>query len=139
MGLVRELFEEYARGLDVDLSFQNFRCEIESLPYEYDPILVAYEGDRAAGCVAMRKIVERICEMKRLYVRNEFRGKGIGSDLATAIISEARTRGFERMRLDTLPSMREAQQLYTSLRFREISPYRLNPIVGSRFMELVLR
>ena len=138
IAVVRELFLEYARSLAVDLSFQDFDHEVAALPGDYDPILLGLWNDSVAGCVALRAINGEICEMKRLYVRPGFRGKKIGRSLAEAVIAEARSRGFERMRLDTLPSMREAIPLYESLGFTDIAPYRFNPIEGSRFMELVI-
>ena len=138
MRLVREMLEEYGRATRVDLSFQNFDHELATLPYEYDPILIAWSDDAAAGCVALRRIDDEVCEMKRLYVRPHFRGLAAGRTLAKAIIAEAKARGFRRMRLDTLPSMREAMSLYESLGFADIAPYRFNPIEGSRFMELTL-
>lgn len=138
MRLVREMLEEYGRATNVDLSFQDFDHELATLPYEYDPILIAWSDDAAAGCVALRRIDETTCEMKRLYVRPAFRGKDIGRFLAIAIIAEAKARGFERMRLDTLPSMQRAMALYESLGFRDIAPYRFNPIQGTRYLELEL-
>ena len=136
--VVRELFLEYGRSLGVDLSFQDFDREVESLPGDYDPILLARWNDEVAGCVALRAIDSAVCEMKRLYVRPQFRGKNIGRSLAETVIAEARRRGFKRMRLDTLPTMREAMPLYESLGFVDIPPYRFNPIAGSRFLELVI-
>ncbi|MGZ5474962.1 MAG: GNAT family N-acetyltransferase [Thermoanaerobaculia bacterium] len=138
MRLVREMLEEYARATHVDLSFQNFDHELDTLPYEYDPILVAWSDEQAAGCVALRRIDDETCEMKRLYVRPGFRGKAVGRALAEAVIVEARRRSFKRMRLDTLPAMHEAMALYESLGFTDIAPYRYNPIAGSRYMELDL-
>jgi ribosomal protein S18 acetylase RimI-like enzyme len=138
MRLVREMLEEYGRATNVDLSFQNFEHELATLPYEYEPILIAYVDDVAAGCVALRRIDDLICEMKRLYVRPAFRGHALGRKLAEAIIGEARARGFARMRLDTLPSMQKAMALYESLGFVDIEPYRFNPIAGSRYLELDL-
>jgi putative acetyltransferase len=134
--LIRTLFLEYAQALGVDLSFQNFDEEIASLPGGYEPILIARWNDDPAGCVALRTLDSASCEMKRLYVRPDRRGLGVGRSLAERIIEEARSRGFKTMRLDTLPSMREAARMYEALGFRDIPPYRFNPIEGSRFMEL---
>jgi putative acetyltransferase len=152
---VSALFREYAEALGVDLSFQNFERELAELPGEYAPphgaLLLAFDeaspassvpGSPAlfavAGCVALRKIDRDICEMKRLYVRGAFRGRGMGRALALAIMDTARTTGYRAMRLDTLPQMGEAQALYSSLGFRDIPPYRFNPISGSRFLEIAL-
>ena len=140
---VRAIFEEYANWLGFDLCFQNFDRELAELPGDYAPpsgrLLLAIEGDKIAGCVALRKWGTDACEMKRLYVRDAFRGRGLGRTLATAVIDEARKIGYKRMRLDTLPSMIGANRLYESLGFVEIEPYRHNPIEGARFMELVLK
>jgi ribosomal protein S18 acetylase RimI-like enzyme len=138
VAIARELFLEYARSLGVDLSFQDFEREVATLPGDYDPILVAHWDSEPAGCVALHPMNPPVCEMKRLYVRPQFRGHRIGRTLAQRIIAEARARGFQRMRLDTLPTMREAVPLYASLGFREIEPYRFNPIAGTKFMELSL-
>ena len=136
---MRELFLEYANSLGVDLAFQDFQREVATLPGDYDPILVAHWNSEVAGCVALHALDRNVCEMKRLYVRPEFRGHAIGRTLAERIIAEAREKGFARMRLDTLPIMGEAQELYRSLGFVEIPPYRFNPIDGSKFMELDLQ
>ena len=132
--LVRELFLEYAASLRIDLSFQNFDDEMQSLESYYELILLA----GADGCVALRRIDETTCEMKRLYVRPAARGHDLGRTLAEAVILEAKQRGYARMRLDTLPTMQSAMRLYESLGFTDIAPYRFNPIAGSRFLELDL-
>ena len=136
------LFEEYVASLDFDLSFQNFTEEYANLPGSYAPpngrLLLAHYSDQATGCVALRKLADGICEMKRLYVRPQYRRLRIGKALAEAVIIEARKAGYEVMRLDTVPSMAHAQVLYELLGFRDIPPYCHNPIEGARFMELRL-
>lgn len=140
---VRSLFREYEASLDTDLCFQGFELELAGLPGDYSPpggrLFLARESEMTAGCVALRRIDDSTCEMKRLYLRPEFRGGGRGRGLAEAVISAAREIGYGAMRLDTLPSMREAQSLYRSLGFREIEPYRYNPVEGTIYMELNLR
>lgn len=139
----RELFLEYAESLGFSLCFQNFDKELAELPGDYAPpdgrlLLAEYEG-QLAGCVALHKLETKICEMKRLYLRSKFRGKGVGRVLAETIISEARTIGYQRMRLDTVePVMRDAVELYRRLGFKEIAAYRANPIEGALYMELQL-
>lgn len=140
--VVKSLFEEYAESLGFDLCFQNFEEELANLPGDYAPpegrLLLATYRDTVAGCVGLRKLSDGVCEMKRLYARPDLRGLKIGRALAEAVIEEARKIGYTRMRLDTAPSMEPARALYVSLGFKEIKPYRHNPIEGAAFMELIL-
>jgi ribosomal protein S18 acetylase RimI-like enzyme len=139
---VRKLLEEYRSSLPFDLGFQNFDEELSNLPGEYAPptggLLLATHQGQAAGCVATRRIDRGVCERKRLYVRPQFRRHGIGRALAEAVIEHAKKAGYARMRLDTAPSMDAARFLYESLGFKDIGPYRYNPIEGAVFMELAL-
>jgi len=140
----RELFKEYAGGLGIDLCFQNFEKELAGLPGDYVPpngrLLLAYDNGELVGCVALRKIGDGSCEMKRLFVRDRFRGKGIGRLLIGTIIRNAKEIGYERMLLDTLPPrMNDAIALYRSIGFKEIAAYYDNPVPGAIFMELKLR
>jgi putative acetyltransferase len=139
----RELFLEYAQSLGFSLCFQNFDQELAGLPGDYAPpegrLLLAECEGQVAACVALHKSGPGICEMKRLYLRPQFRGKGLGRALAERIIAEAREIGYERMRLDTVePVMKDAVVLYRKLGFKEIAAYRPNPIAGAMYMELEL-
>ena len=140
---IRELFLEYAQSLTFDLCFQSFDKELAGLPGDYAPpegrLLLAIFDGQTAGCVALHKIENDVCEMKRLYVRPRFRGKGMGKALAERIIHEAREIGYKKLRLDTVePVMRAAVAMYRQLGFQEIEPYRANPIEGALYMELQL-
>jgi ribosomal protein S18 acetylase RimI-like enzyme len=138
----RELFLEYQRGLGVDLCFQSFDEELASLPGRYarptGRLLLAINRESVAGVVALRALNAADCEMKRLYVRPAGRGLGVARFLATKLIDEARLAGYQRMLLDTLPAMAQAQSLYRSMGFTEIAPYCENPIPGSLYMALDL-
>ncbi|WP_243363159.1 GNAT family N-acetyltransferase [Fundidesulfovibrio terrae] len=157
---IRTLFREYSQGLGISLCFQGFEEELSGLPGRYAPpggtiLLALAEGDapgaasdaetasdagwRAAGCVAVRPLDEPgVCEMKRLYVRPDFRGMKLGRLLAEAAIEKARAAGYRAMRLDTLPSMASAIAMYEKLGFADIEPYCHNPHAGVRYMELAL-
>jgi len=139
----RGLFLEYAQSLGFSLCFQNFDKELAGLPGDYAPpdgrLLLAECEGQPAGCVALHKLDGDTCEMKRLYLRSLFRGKGLGRALADRIITEARQIGYRRMRLDTVePVMQDAVAMYRKIGFREIGAYRVNPMPGTLYMELEL-
>jgi ribosomal protein S18 acetylase RimI-like enzyme len=140
--VVRTLFLEYAATLGIDLCFQGFDEEVRTLPGRYGErggaLLLAVDGPAILGCVALRAQGPSIGEMKRLYVRSEARGLGLGRLLTLAAIERARAQGYGRLRLDTLPTMEAALHLYASLGFREIDAYTVNPIPGAKYMELTL-
>jgi len=139
---VRILFREYADSLAFDLSFQDFEKELESLPGRYAVpegcLAIAENQDGIVGCVAVRKIEGGVCEMKRLFVRPEYRNTGTGRRLAMEIIQTAIRLGYSRMRLDTTPSMNAATSLYRSLGFYDTAPYCYNPVPGAVYLELDL-
>ncbi|MBC8372136.1 MAG: GNAT family N-acetyltransferase [Planctomycetes bacterium] len=139
---VRKLFGEYEQFLGVDLCFQEFDIELASLPGKYAPpdgrLVLAIEGGAAAGCAAIRKLDDGVCEMKRLYVREEFRSRGLGRRLAREMIVQAAEAGYAAMRLDTLDRLIEAMALYESLGFRRTEPYYDNPLDGVVYWALSL-
>lgn len=136
---VQELFLEYAQSLKIDLDFQGFEKELKELPGKYGPpdgvLIIALVDGISAGCIALRRISEDICEMKRIYVRDCYRGFGLGKKLISLIIEEATKKNYRYIRLDTLPTQKKAQALYEELGFYDIEPYVYNPIIGTRFME----
>lgn len=131
MDVIRELFREYATQIIINLCFQGFEEELAGLPGKYGPpkgaLLLADAGNAIAGCVAVRPIEADACELKRMFVRPEFRGHGVGRALAEAAIQQATNMGYRQMRLDTLTSMTHAIALYRALGFKEISQYCENP------------
>ena len=139
----KSLFLEYAESLDFSLCFQNFDDELENFSSQYSPptgnLFLAFSEDEAVGCVGIRHFEKGICEMKRLYVKAEYRGQKVGKELAVSAIRSGKKLGYECMRLDTLSSMQTANHLYASLGFTEIDPYRDNPIDGAIYMELNLK
>jgi GNAT superfamily N-acetyltransferase len=140
---VRELFREYEAAIGVDLCFQDFQHELSTLPGQYSRpagrLLLAVDGTRTLGCVGLRGLSRSDCEMKRLYVRPAARATGLGRLLVTTVLDEARTAGYRRVLLDTLPSMNEAITLYRSVGFTDAVPYRHNPIAGALYLALELQ
>lgn len=139
---IKELFLEYAQSLSFNLCFQNFEHELESLPGDYSEpdgclILVNY-NDTPAASIALHRFDSTSAEMKRLYVRPQYRGMSIARRLCNEVIDFARKRGYQSIKLDTIDTMIEAIALYESLGFREIDPYRFNPCSGARYFELEL-
>ena len=144
LAATREIFREYAAGLDVDLCFQNFDAELASLPGAYDgprgALLLASVDGEIAGCCALRPLdtvdYPNACEMKRLYVRPAFRGRGLGRHLAEAILDAARVSGYHSVLLDTLTDMEAARLLYEDLGFKPIPPYYHNPVAGAHYLKV---
>lgn len=137
---IRRMFREYEKWLDIDLCFQSFESELAELPGKYAAptgrLLVAEIDEKPAGCIALRKIDDETCEMKRLYVRDIFRGQNLGYLLIEELFKAARVVGYKKMRLDTLPSkMPQAVDLYQRFGFKEIVPYYLSPIAETLFMQ----
>ena len=143
MSTIRELFLEYIDSLGFELDFQDYRAELASLPGKYcspeGSLLLAIRDGKAVGCIAMRPLNDRVCEMKRLYVRPSFRGRGIARSVVSELINLAKNKGYSRMRLDTMEDiMAPAIKLYESFGFYDIPPYCFNPMKSARFMELEL-
>lgn len=140
---VRKLFLEYEAFLDIDLCFQSFEEELAGLPGKYSrpngDLLIGLDGERIVGCVAVRKLEDGVCEMKRLFVKPEARGTGLGRQLAQEIILVAQKLGYSLMRLDTLDRLTEAMHLYEALGFQRTEPYYENPLVGVVYWELDLK
>ena len=139
----RAMFEEYARAIDVDLCFQDFAAELDRLSVMYAPpagaLLLARTGSEVAGCVGLRKLRDDISEMKRLYVRPEFRGRHIGRHMAEEIVRRARELGYRTLVLDTLGTMEAAQGLYVSMGFKPATSYYVNPLPNVKYYSLDLR
>jgi len=135
----KKLFEEYARSLSVDLSFQNFSKELETIDKQYNKpqggLLLAHDGINAVGCAGVRKLDDHIAELKRMYVQRGYRGYQIGLRLLEHSIELAKELGYQKIRLDTLENMHKAQELYRSFGFYEIPSYRFNPLKGTIYME----
>lgn len=143
LDMIRRLIVEYAASLPVDVSHEGIDDEVEKLPGVYAPprgtLLLAMAGDRPVGCAALRPLDAEVCELKRVYVRPEGRGQGIGRLLIVTLIGTARRIGYRRIRLDTIPDLKPALGLYRSLGFRFIAPYRAIPTERALFMELKLQ
>ncbi len=138
METVRQLFREYQQHLGIDLCFQSFEEELASLPGKYVGIWFAEVDGELAGVVALRPWAEGIGEMKRLFVRPGFQGRGLGKALADTVVSASRQAGYRSLRLDTLPSMAAAVGMYRAMGFQDIEPYTVNPVPGALFLELAL-
>jgi len=141
---VIELFKEYAFQINVDLSFQNFDIELKEIQKQYSRpygiIFIVYDIDKKPiGCFGIRKLADTICELKRMYLKKEIRGMGIGNKLLTKAIEIGKELKYKRMRLDTLPTMESAIGLYKKIGFYEIDSYRFNPIEGTKYFEIQLK
>jgi putative acetyltransferase len=141
--LGRALFEEYAHAINIDLCFQDFAAELDRLSVMYAPpagaLLLARDGSEVAGCVGLRKLREDICEMKRLYVRPQFRGRHLGRRMAEEIARRARELGYRTLVLDTLGTMEAAQGLYVSMGFQPATSYYVNPLPNVKYFSLDLQ
>lgn len=138
--IAAELFKEYARQIDIDLSFQNFHSELDQLQTQYAApsgalFLVNDPKGQPMGCFAIRKLESTIAELKRMYLRKEARGLGLGKKMLAYALEQAALMGYSKIRLDTLPHMHAAISLYENLGFYEIEPYIYNPIDGAKYYE----
>jgi len=138
-----ELIKEYVAQLGVDLSFQNIHQEIQNIEQQYARpegvmIIVYTDNEKAIGCFGIRAFEESICELKRMYLKKEYQGLGIGKELLAKSLELGKALGYKKMRLDTLPSMQAAIGLYKNMGFYEIPAYRFNPIEGTKYFEIVL-
>ena len=138
----KELIKEYLTWIENDLSFQQIDKELATFPEKYEEpggsFFIAKDGDTIVGCIGLRKIQNEVCEMKRLYIKDKYKGIGLGKELIITIIEEAKKKGYRKMRLDTLPKMKAALKLYKEFGFYQIEQYIENPIVGAVFMEKIL-
>jgi ribosomal protein S18 acetylase RimI-like enzyme len=138
----KDLVLEYIKSINLDLSFQDIDNELGSFPAKYsDPngiFIIAKDGNHIIGCVGFKKLDSKICEMKRLFVKENYKGKGIGKKLVEIIINEAKVKGYKKMRLDTLKTMENAITLYYKTGFYEIAPYVYNPLEGAIYLEKTL-
>lgn len=135
----KKLFEEYADSLNVDLSFQDFSKELDTVSQQYNKpsgsLMLVFADDLPAGCAGIRRLDDGTAELKRMYIKDEYRGLKIGVSLLQQSIDLAKTLGYKKIRLDTLANMAKAQQLYKSFGFYEIRAYRYNPLAGTIYME----
>jgi len=140
--LGKKLFEEYAQSLGVDLSFQDFAKELYTIDVQYShpegALLLAWAESKAIGCAGIRKLDDEVAELKRMYIRGEYRGYGIGVQILEQSLLKAKELGYKKIRLDTLKTMEKAQALYRSFGFYEIPSYRFNPLEGTIYMEKAL-
>lgn len=140
---IRVLFKEYAQSLEVDLCFQDFNQELETLPGKYaspdGKLYIAYVGDKIAGCIALRRYDDKNAELKRLFIRNGYRGLGISKVLINQIIEDAKNSGYDAILLDTLNTMKPAINLYKNMGFKEVEPYYENPLDGATYFCLNLK
>jgi len=139
---IKQLFREYANSLEIDLCFQDFEQELQSLPGKYSEpdgrLYIALFNDKVVGCIALRRFNQTSAELKRLYIRNGFRGLGISKRLIQRVIQDAMDTGYKSILLDTLETMKPAISLYTSFGFEEIESYYDNPIEGAKYFKLDL-